>query len=46
MISIEIKGGLGNQLFQMFHLIAYCKKYNKQFCFSDAPSTSTLYFIF
>jgi hypothetical protein len=28
-------GGLGNQLFQIFHLLAYCKKYNKQFSFSN-----------
>ena len=35
LISIEIKGGLGNQLFQLFTLIAYCYENNKIFCIQD-----------
>ena len=31
MISIDIKDGLGNQLFQLMTLIAYSKKYNNPF---------------
>jgi len=33
MISIIIKGGLGNQLFQIFHVISYCIKNNLKFVF-------------
>jgi len=32
-ISIELMGGLGNQLFQIFNTIAYCLRYNKKFIF-------------
>lgn len=35
MISVHIMGGLGNQLFQIFFLIAYSWKYNKSFYFSN-----------
>lgn len=35
MISIQLQGGLGNQLFQIAHLIAYCKTNNKQYAFPD-----------
>lgn len=31
MISIQLMGGLGNQFFQIAHLISYAKKYNKSF---------------
>jgi hypothetical protein len=31
MISIQLMGGLGNQLFQMAWLFSYAKKYNKSF---------------
>jgi hypothetical protein len=31
MISVDIEGGLGNQLFQLMTLIAYSKKYNTPF---------------
>lgn len=31
MLSIELMGGLGNQLFQLFMLIAYSKKFNENF---------------
>lgn len=32
-ISTVLKGGLGNQLFQIFMLISYCLKYNKTYLF-------------
>jgi len=32
-ISIELMGGLGNQLFQIFNTIAYSLRYNKKFIF-------------
>lgn len=31
MITTELMGGLGNQLFQMFNLISYCKDHNNIF---------------
>ena len=31
MITIEIMGGLGNQLFQIFTLISYCSIYRKNY---------------
>ena len=31
MLTIDLMGGLGNQLFQIFTLIAYSKKYNQKF---------------
>jgi hypothetical protein len=31
MLTVELMGGLGNQLFQIFTLMAYSKKYNKPF---------------
>jgi len=40
MISIDIKNGLGNQLFQLMTLIAYSKKYNNPFIIekkTDSP---------
>ena len=33
MKSIYLMGGLGNQLFQIFHLIAYCLRYNYNYNF-------------
>ena len=33
MITIEIMGGLGNQLFQIFHLISYCLTHKVPFYF-------------
>ncbi len=35
MITVDIKGGLGNQLFQIFTLISYCKDYNLKFCLEN-----------
>jgi hypothetical protein len=34
-ISIKIMGGLGNQLFQIFFVLAYAKKYNLQYYFPN-----------
>lgn len=34
-ISIKIMGGLGNQLFQIFFIVAYAKKYNLQYYFPN-----------
>ena len=33
MITCSLKGGLGNQLFQIFTTIAYALQYNQSFCF-------------
>lgn len=33
-VSTNLKGGLGNQLFQIFNVIAYSFRYNKQFLFT------------
>jgi hypothetical protein len=33
MITIEVMGGLGNQLFQVFHLISYCLSHKVPFYF-------------
>jgi hypothetical protein len=33
--TIEIMGGLGNQLFQIFTLLSYCKDNNKNFYFEN-----------
>lgn len=33
MNTVNIKGGLGNQLFQIYALMAYCIEYNKQYTF-------------
>ena len=41
MISVDMEGGLGNQLFQLMTLIAYSKKYNNPFIIerkSESPS--------
>lgn len=35
--TVEIMGGLGNQLFQIFTLIAYCFQHKTAFYFSDKP---------
>lgn len=37
MISVNISGGLGNQLFQIMTLIAYSKKYSNQFIIEKKP---------
>jgi len=39
-VTSEIMGGLGNQLFQIFHTIAYALKYERQFFFEDIPITN------
>lgn len=31
MITIQLRGGLGNQLFQIFFLLSYCKKYKLKY---------------
>lgn len=36
-ITVEIKGGLGNQLFQTFTLLSYCIEKKKDFYFEDKP---------
>lgn len=41
MNSVYLMGGLGNQLFQIFSLIAYCLKYNKQFQFLYSKTLTT-----
>jgi len=47
MITIEIMGGLGNQLFQIFTLISYCSIYRKNYqsfiYFENRPSNRILY---
>jgi len=35
--TTEIMGGLGNQLFQIFNLLAYCLRYKLPFYFSNEP---------
>jgi pterin-4a-carbinolamine dehydratase len=40
MRTVEIMGGLGNQLFQIFALLAYCLRYKKPFYFSAQAITS------
>jgi hypothetical protein len=35
--TTEIMGGLGNQLFQIFNLVAYCLRYKLPFYFSNEP---------
>ena len=42
MITIDIKGGLGNQLFQIFTLISYCKDYNLNFCLENINSSPSV----
>ena len=39
MITIEIKGGLGNQLFQIFTLISYSLQHKNAFYFEDKEPT-------
>ena len=34
-VTCDLKGGLGNQLFQIFAVISYAIKYNKKFIFED-----------
>lgn len=34
-VTTQLMGGLGNQLFQIAHLIAYCKRFKKHFCLPD-----------
>jgi hypothetical protein len=41
MITIEIMGGLGNQLFQIFALLSYSLKYKKPFYFEIKESVRT-----
>lgn len=36
-ITVEIMGGLGNQLFQIFTLLSYCIENKKVFYFEDKP---------
>ena len=38
MLTVELMGGLGNQLFQIFALIAYSKKYNQPFLIEKKTS--------
>jgi GR25 family glycosyltransferase involved in LPS biosynthesis len=38
MLTVELMGGLGNQLFQIFTLIAYSKKYNQPFLIEKKTS--------
>jgi GR25 family glycosyltransferase involved in LPS biosynthesis len=38
MLTIEVMGGLGNQLFQIFTLIAYSKKYNQPYLIEKKQS--------
>jgi glycosyl transferase family 25 len=38
MLTIELMGGLGNQLFQIFTLISYSKKYNQPFLLEKKTS--------
>ena len=40
--TCQIMGGLGNQLFQIFNLIAYSKKHKKIFFFSDYKGGKSL----
>ena len=40
MRTIEIMGGLGNQLFQIFALLAYCLRHKKPFYFSAQAITN------
>lgn len=35
MITIHVMGGLGNQLFQIFHLVSYCLENKVPFCFEN-----------
>ena len=37
MITIELMGGLGNQLFQIFAMLGTAFEYNMRFCFFDVP---------
>jgi len=39
MITIEVMGGIGNQLFQIFNLIAYCLTYKVPFYFQNKNNT-------
>ena len=39
MISIDIMGGLGNQLFQIMTIIAYSMKYNNPFVIEKKSSS-------
>lgn len=38
MLTVELMGGLGNQLFQIFTLIAYSKKYNQPYLIEKKAS--------
>ena len=40
MRTVEIMGGLGNQLFQIFALLAYCLRYKNPFYFSAQAITN------
>ena len=44
MISCQLLGGLGNQLFQIFTTIAYCLKYNYSPIFLNSDSTKGITF--
>ena len=39
MITTEIMGGLGNQLFQIFNLLSYSLTYKIPFYFENKPTT-------
>lgn len=40
MITCNLIGGLGNQLFMIFNLISYSLTYNKEFCFENINASS------
>ena len=40
MITCNLIGGLGNQLFMIFNLISYSLTYNKEFCFENINTPS------
>lgn len=41
MITVHIMGGLGNQLFQIFHTIAYALRYNLEYVFPYSETLKT-----
>lgn len=41
MITINLMGGLGNQLFQIFTTISYALEYNQKFCFENCKKLGT-----
>lgn len=45
MLTVELMGGLGNQLFQIFTLIAYSKKYNQPYLIEKKSSLPGQYVV-